>query len=430
MWSVRRFLRLAAPLALQACASAAPPSPALTAVSPAQAYNDTPVPIQLTGLFRPSLAIDTASGAASLGSTPFSVWLIPIEPVSTGGPIAAGSPVWSGPSTIDAVVPADLPALSYDVELRDPRGQTARLEKAYTSLGSDAAGPALTIQQLPAAGAVSPGASVSLAIDADPGMGQIQALEATVSSLSLGTLDVPCALADHPGAVSCPFTFTAPATPTPAPVEVIQITATARNAAGAETTASLQIEVALLPTLISVTPTQGSTAGQTVLTVVGANFIDGLSQILIDGQPVAPGGGTAPSEQLMTGTTVPHAPGKFPLVVTSGAGQSAPLTFEFIAQPQLRVLDPTSGPESLSTFVTLVGDGFRPMPMGTVVEIDDGSGPRAIPADVQSAYLIDAVIPPGTGVVSVFVSDPISGASDTAATFSHSAAAPAPDGGG
>jgi len=69
----------------------------------------------------------------------------------------------------------------------------------------------------------------------------------------------------------------------------------------------------------------------------------------------------------------------------------------------------------------------------TKVAIIDADGTRQQLADdsvsVVSSFVIDAVLPPGHGMITIVVADPISGETALPAAFSHTSDAPAPGGG-
>jgi hypothetical protein len=427
MSSVWRISCVAVPLVLTACGYEEP-APPLKSMTPDRAYSDNPVPITLAGgPFRPGLMIDTASGSVAVGGGTFTVTLV--------GPdvaVPATSVLWSSANEILATVPAGIPAGRYDVDLRDPRGHTVALTHGYTSLGTDRDPPVVTIDEPPAGARTSPYLSVSVRIGADDGLGHLQRIEASASSSSLGTFPANCpAIDDGPRQGSCSFAFMAPAAPTT--TETITIKATATDVNGNQGTASRTIDVVWVPVLTSVSPTVASTSGLTPIQIKGSNFLTGVSQILIDGQPILPAGDGdgVVSDREIDGITLAHPPGIVAVTVANGPGRGTPLTFEFVAPPRLKFIDPTSGPESTPTAVTLVGDHFRQA--ATAVAIIDGDGiRRQLSADDThfiSSFVISARLPPGHGTISVIVVDPVSGESVLPGAFSYFADPPLPGGG-
>jgi hypothetical protein len=111
------------------------------------------------------------------------------------------------------------------------------------------------------------------------------------------------------------------------------------------------------PTLTTVTPTSGSTAGGTGVTLTGTNFVAGASVTF---------GGTAAtninvvSATSITCTTPAHAAGAVAVVVTTTGG-TATLANGFTynqAAPTLTTVTPTSGSTAGGTGVTLTGTNF------------------------------------------------------------------------
>ena len=122
MRRVRSLLPLVSCLTWMAGCGVEAESPAiLGTVTPSRAYSDATVAISLMGsLFRPSLEVDTQSGAAERGPNPFSVFLDrvavlalsgppPVSPRPAGPPsIAATDAQWRSSSRIDARLPAGI----------------------------------------------------------------------------------------------------------------------------------------------------------------------------------------------------------------------------------------------------------------------------------------------------------------------------------
>jgi hypothetical protein len=131
------------------------------------------------------------------------------------------------------------------------------------------------------------------------------------------------------------------------------------NPNGLASTASNAFKfVAPPPTLSSVSPTSGTTAGGTAVNVTGQNFASGAT--------VAFGGTAATSVVVLNATqitanTPAHAQGSVNVVVTNTDGQSATLTsgFTFGARaPTVSSASPTTGRTSGGTVVTLNGNNF------------------------------------------------------------------------
>ena len=423
MSPARWVLPIAAPFALAlGCGREEGTTPVgLTAVAPSRAYNDATIALALIGgPFRPTLEIETSSGESEVGGTPFAVFLDPAAGGATPGRITASWSRWRSSQEIDARVDTGVPTGTYDVVLRDPRGQTLRLPAAFTSLGPDLDTPALSIPEPTPGAAVAPGMVVPVAVTADDGPGHLQELRWTITSPTLGALTGAYRPDDPPNHLDRTFTFVAP--DAPGVLEPIQIQVEAEDSARNVASASLQIVVAAVPTLDWVLPAGGPTSGQTRIVVGGAGFVPGLSQIFIDGVAI-PGDPTmSDTGELVYGVTPPHLPGFAALTVATGSSRSAPLPFTFSSPPVLRSVDPTSGPEAAATVVTLAGDHFR---AGlTQIFVVQGDLRQAVDATFVSANRIVATIPPGVGVISIVAFDPVSGESELVDAFSHAPAIP------
>jgi hypothetical protein len=146
--------------------------------------------------------------------------------------------------------------------------------------------------------------------------------------------------------------------------------------------------VAPAPSLTGVSPTSGTTAGGTPVTLTGQNFASGAT--------ITFGGAAATSVVVVSATqitanTPPHAQGSVNVVVTNTDGQSATLTngFTFGAPaPTVSSVSPTSGPTSGGTAVTLTGQNFA---SGATVTF---GGAAAASVVVMSGTQITANTPP------------------------------------
>ena len=108
------------------------------------------------------------------------------------------------------------------------------------------------------------------------------------------------------------------------------------------------------PSLSSLTPTSGPTAGGTPVTITGTGFLPG-STVEFGGVPAT--GVTVVSSTEITATSPANPAGAVDVVVSSPFGDSGPLPFTYLAPggPQILLMDPTSGPVTGGTVVSLVG---------------------------------------------------------------------------
>lgn len=156
------------------------------------------------------------------------------------------------------------------------------------------------------------------------------------------------------------------------------------------------------PSITSISPTSGSTAGGTVVTINGANFQSGARVFF--GNVAATSVSFVSSSQLRA-TSPPHPAGSVPIQVTNPDGQSGQLnTFTYVEPrppaPQITGISPTSGPTSGGTDVTINGANFQ---SGTVVTFD---GAVAATNFVSSSQLIARTPPHAAGAVTLEVRNP------------------------
>ncbi len=112
------------------------------------------------------------------------------------------------------------------------------------------------------------------------------------------------------------------------------------------------------PTLASVAPGAGPTAGGTSATLTGSGFTAGMQVRL--GGVLATVGSVNPAGTVASVTTPAHAPGVVDVsVVTAGGSTSLPGGFEYVVAPTLVSVTPAAGPTTGGQSVTLSGSGLR-----------------------------------------------------------------------
>jgi len=113
------------------------------------------------------------------------------------------------------------------------------------------------------------------------------------------------------------------------------------------------------PAVTGITPTSGSTAGGTGVTITGSNFVTGAT-VALGG--VAATGVTVANATTITAITGAHAAGAVNVVVTSPDGQSGTLTSGFtygaLSPPTVTSITPNSGSTAGGTGVTITGTNF------------------------------------------------------------------------
>ncbi|WP_353063325.1 IPT/TIG domain-containing protein [Tunturibacter psychrotolerans] len=171
------------------------------------------------------------------------------------------------------------------------------------------------------------------------------------------------------------------------------------------------------PTVSSVTPNSGSTAGGTAVTITGTNFVAGATVTF---------GSTAGTSVVVvnsttiTATAPAASAGAATVTVTNSGGQSGSLAsaFTYIAPPTVTSVSPNGGPLAGGTAVTITGTNFA---AGATVTF---GGTAATSVTVVNTTTITATTPAGSaGAVTVTVtnSNGLSGNLASAFTF-----APAP----
>ncbi|MGA0568172.1 IPT/TIG domain-containing protein [Rathayibacter sp. KR2-224] len=109
------------------------------------------------------------------------------------------------------------------------------------------------------------------------------------------------------------------------------------------------------PTIQSLVPTEGPTAGGTSVTITGTNF-NAATAVEFGG--VAAASYFVDSATQITAVTPAHSAGSVNVTVTTLGGTSEPGTFTFVPPAAIISIVPDSGPETGGTTVTITGTGF------------------------------------------------------------------------
>jgi hypothetical protein len=178
---------------------------------------------------------------------------------------------------------------------------------------------------------------------------------------------------------------------------IVNITVTTPGGASA-TSAADKFTYYPLPTVSSITPTAGPTAGGTTVTVTGTNFIAGAS--------VTFGGVSATNVTVTNATTLTcqspaGSTGAVDVVVTTTNGSSTTSTadrFTYVVLPSVSAISPNSGPIAGGTTVAVNGTGFT---AASTVRFGATAGTSV---NVVSTTRLTAVSPAGSaGTVDVTV---------------------------
>jgi len=138
-----------------------------------------------------------------------------------------------------------------------------------------------------------------------------------------------------------------------------QVVLQAYNAVGSNSTRKAGfITVFVRPNVTAISPTKGSTAGGTRVTITGTGFT-GATAVRFG--TIAGTSTTVNSSTKITVTSPSHPAGIVNVTVSTPYGTSAVSTadrFTYIARPTVTGISPTSGPHAGGTRVTVTGTGF------------------------------------------------------------------------
>ena len=284
----------------------------------------------VTGIAPPSGA--TAGGTAvTISGTNF----VSGAAVTIGGTAATGVAVVNA-TTITATTPAHA-AGTVGVMVTNPDNQSATLATSFSYVVP----PPTVTGVAPASGSTNGGTAVTItgtgfAAGATVTIGGNPATGVTVGNSTSITATTPAHAA---GAVGITVT----------------------NADGqSATSANAFTYIAPPPTIASVAPASGPTAGGTVVTITGTNYAAGAT-VTIGG--TAATGVTVVNSTTIQATTPAHAAGAVNVTVTNGDSQSATRTngFSYLAPPPMVAgLAPTSGSTGGGTAITISGGNFLP----------------------------------------------------------------------
>jgi hypothetical protein len=398
------------------CSGSSEPPVSVSAVVPSKAFNNAPVAVVIKGgPFRPAYTIDTGSGRTAIELSAFTANLLSTPALR----VPVDALTWRSTGELAGDFPAGLGIGTYDVEVRDPRGGITVLPAGFTSLGPDHAPPTITFTKPTLGDPEAADRPVSASVRADDGYGHLQALRWTVLQHNTPLTSGDCPIDLGSSQTTCSFTFV---TPTPDQlIDTVTIRAEAQDTVGNDATADAVLRVALRPRIFSYGPGAGRAGGMTDVRVTGENFVDG-TKMLFDGTSAE--AMVVESSTSLRGVTPFHEAASVPFTVRTGSFEIYGGEFEFVAAPRVRLIAPASGPLTGGTPVVIAGNDFRQqteISFVTANEINPLGCPRVV-----SASRIEGVVPPGTGVATVYAYDPVAGMGEATVTFSY---AGDPDGG-
>lgn len=417
--------------AVWGCGGGTEPDAVVTALSPAMAFNDAATAVLIEGgPFRPAYRFDTMAAATNTQLSAFSVVLTPVAGGTASGvdPITLDAVSWQATTALAATVPAGIPEGAYDVAVTDPRGRRTVLPVGFTSLGADREAPTVTIQAPAAGSIIAAQTKVSVSVLADDGPGLLASLTVTISTAAGVLQQTDCTVAAAMHRTPCPLSLTAPV---PAgDGDVLTIEARAADAAGNESPTTAIYPLVQRPTLVSLSPSVGPAAGGTQIEVQGTNFVIGAdpdkgTRLLIDDRVVESAEVISATE--IRATTPMHDAGDAHLTVSTGGAGTAPIIFEFVAAPIVRMVSPARGPLTGGTPIAIVGNHFR----AGMTRVYIGQLPLAC-ARWVSVNRIEGTVPEGLaiGPTTVAAYDPVGGGSALLDGFAYDPVEDEPPDGG
>jgi len=174
-------------------------------------------------------------------------------------------------------------------------------------------------------------------------------------------------------------------------------------------------EFVVAPSISSVSPNVGGTAGGTSITISGGDFAtSGTVSVMVGGNACAITGTVTATS--ITCTTAAHAAGATDVVVTNPDGQSDTETsgFRFVANPDVTAVGRVSLPLAGGTLLTITGTGFDTEPGAVVAKI---GGVDCVTVAQVSATELGCTVPASltTGLRDVTVENTAITQSDTLA---------------
>jgi len=150
------------------------------------------------------------------------------------------------------------------------------------------------------------------------------------------------------------------------------------------------------PSVTSVSPSKGSTAGGTSVTITGKGFT-GTTAVTFGS--TAATAFTVTSPTTITATTPAHAAGGVAVTVTNANGPGVEATgFTYVAPPTVTTVSPTKGPLGGGTPVTITGTGF-----GATSTVKFGSASATVSAHTTTQLTVTAPAGTAPGQVDVLV---------------------------
>lgn len=379
------------------------PAPVIERVTPDRGYTDRPQRLVIAGgNFLPSYRIESRSGHRVAQARGFSGRIGSDEGWATLRDFA-----WRSPEELSATLEPGLPAgrQRYAIEVRDPRGAIARVDDAFTAFGPDANAPTIEFEapspNTPAAAGVTLPCHI-VVLDTEPGVLTIVRWELRVMGL---VEKGRCALLPSPNAVSCQFEVTLPLGVPEGTDAELWVSATDDATVANVTQRSLFFRVRAPPTISSIQPIRGGTAGGTDILIRGTGFLR-ESRAFLGTLPLVPDGGTVVDENTISGRAPMHDSGPVDVVVRTPLGEvRAASVFAYHEPPTIEAIDPAIGAPEGDTPVRITGLRFTSetrILFGPSLALSASLREMIVSSDGR---LIMGKTPPGRGRTSVWAFD-------------------------
>jgi hypothetical protein len=374
-------------------------------VEPGQAYNETTLRLTLEGQgFIPTTTIDPTSGSrvavtdgfyARIGRDPTWAELTDLVWQSTGQ--LAGS--------LTKESAAGLPIDYLVVQIWDPRGQQATLARAFYELGADLTPPFVSFTSPPANTLVGPGTILRGRFHASDGpLGALADLSWTYVESGVTRPMPDCPVADRASEADCDFQVRVGTGLRGG--ETIQIVAAAIDASAASNRGeqTLGFTVRARPTVASISPSSGGSAGGTDVVITGTGFLPG-SQAILEGVPLFPEGGIVVDERTLSAHVPAHKEGSAAITIRTPLGDAlGAVYFTYLPPPQVETIVPNTGSPAGRTAVILTGNNFS---VSTRIYFGSSLNSAVLLGElvVQDSNTIIGQTPAGSGSTTVWAFD-------------------------
>ncbi|MFA7249417.1 MAG: IPT/TIG domain-containing protein [Dehalococcoidia bacterium] len=324
----------------------------------------------------------------------------------TFGGVPATSVVWHNSGLLVAYSPPGAGAVS--VVVTNPGGQAAASPIAYTYTGISGSSGALSVTSVTPS-TMAAGSALTIL-----GTGFVAGATVTVGGYPATNVIV---------VNSTQIAALAPAGPSDSVMLIVtNPDSTAAGIGGlaygvpSTTTTTPSLVPAGQPSVTAVSPTTGSSAGGTTVSITGSGFVPGTT-VTFGGVPAT--SVSVVSGTLITATAPPNPVGTVSVLVAGPSGSVGGVTAGFtyeLAVPRVTAVSPSTGALAGGTTLTITGTGFAP---GATVSV--GGLPASTVSAVSPTQIVVSTPPGPPGAAVILVTNPGGAISGLASAFSYSA---------